>query len=459
MVYQFNMDRYHAVMGKFFIGENAKLPDGRYMGDVNARFYVTQRKAPYAPVLGHTMLSRSLIASQIDDPHARFLAADRADLSSLARKLSLSGSFMGKIRIVDEGTIMFANEPIADVTGPLWNVQLHEVIFEHAFDVPMSVGYRAMKLRDLVGRDSFLSVFSLRRDGDEERSIRVSDAAFISGFDDTSDMEASFQLGMPDVGTMAHYLSESGVLLLRPGGPHFEQLVFERWLDDNPKGTVLLIDTFGYKDGLNHAIAAAMTTPARRTAFKAVRLDSGDLAEAAEYCREELDKHGLNDVGLVLTGDLDIEGISRIQNLTHFPIMGYGIGTKLAAEAKVSGVIFKMSEVDGIRVLKTSDDPAKATLPGDLHVWRCMDEDGMFVKDIIALRGEDLEREKGVSDMFQLLHDFSEIYRTRSPHSLKAFVKWQLSRFKKPLEKYVVERSPGLERLIKETTRRMIDGH
>jgi nicotinate phosphoribosyltransferase len=410
-----------------------------------------------------------LINSQIDVPHIRFLKEDRADLTRLAERLQEDGSFLGEIRIVPEGTIIFANEPFCDVTGPLWNIQLYEVIFEHAFDVPMTVGYRAMEMRRAAGPESFLSVFSLRRDGDSQRSIRVSRAAYISGFNDTSDMEAAFQLGIGSVGTMAHYLVQSFVEYnIHPefdsvgGKKHPERVAFERWLDDNPNGTVLLIDTYGYKKGIVHAIQAGLSSEQRRKAFKGIRIDSGDLIESSKYCRETLDLNGLKNVGIFLTSDLDAKKIKQIKEALDFPIWGYGIGTKLAAEVEsVAGIIFKESMIAGIPILKCSGTPGKETLPGEFQVWRCVDAEGNYVKDIITLIEEPEPRGEDFVSAIPLLQTFwgkgTGIYKNRSTENLKRFIKLQLTKFKVPLEKYPVVLSPKLAVMKQEIAEKIKD--
>lgn len=468
--YEFRMDRYHAVMGNFYIGPFAFSPDMTSLGEKEAVFYITQRKCPYAPVLGHSTLSQSLIESQIDAPHARYLREDRANLTMLAEKLQEQGGFNGSIRLVPEGTIIFAGEPFADIRGRLWNVQLQEVKFEHAFDLPMTIGYRAMEMRRAAGPKSSLSVFSLRRDGDSRRSIRISEAAYIAGFDDTSDLEAAFQLGIRDVGTMAHYLIESfAEYISRPekdpftGKPkHFERIAFERWLDANPKGTVALIDTNDYRAGVTHAIQAALSSPQRKEALKGIRIDSGDLIKEARYCRKRLDANDLKGVGIVLTGDLDADKIKEIKEALDFQVWGYGIGTKLGAEVDaVAGIIFKMSMINNVPILKCSGTPGKETLAGEFQLWRCLDENGNYQKDIISLideaepKGEDFVRAQPLLQPFW--GKSVELYQNRTPQNLKDFVSRQLKRFKVPLAEYPVILSPKVARLKEEIMEKVRD--
>ena len=67
-----DLDRYHATMGDAALKEAARLGD-RLLGETEAVFYVTQRKLPYAPCVGHERLLRSLSAEAPDEERLRFL--------------------------------------------------------------------------------------------------------------------------------------------------------------------------------------------------------------------------------------------------------------------------------------------------------------------------------------------------------------------------------------------------
>ncbi len=187
--------------------------------------------------------------------------------------------FAGTIRAVRPGTIMFPQQPFADITGRFGLTQAQEIKFEHAFDLPMTTASVAMQFRMAAG-DRWLSDFSLRRNGDIERAVDIATYAFIGGFNDTSNMEAAHRLDIPAVGTEAHYWQQAYLEYLyepeiepRTGQPkHFEQVAFERWLDANPNGTTLLLDTIDVYMGAVHASMAATSTAARRKAFKGFRV-------------------------------------------------------------------------------------------------------------------------------------------------------------------------------------------
>src|ERR687886_226846 len=338
-----NIDRYHAAMGDASYKDATRLRD-KSLSEAEATFYVTQRKLPFAPCLGHERLVRSLVESQIDRPRVRFLEQDRGGLKLFADAIE-DMHFVGAVRCVRPGTLTFAGEPFADITGAFGLTQAQEIKFEHAFDLPMTTAALAMQFRMAAG-DRWLSDFSLRRNGDIERAVEVATFAFIGGFNDTSNMEAAHRLDIPAVGTEAHYWQQAYVEYIeqpeiepRTGRPkHFEQVAFERWLDANPNGTTLLLDTIDVHMGAAHAAMAATSTQARRRAFKGFRVDSGDLAKLGRWCLEFFEANGLHGMMPVLTGDLDVEQIKRI--VEEFPqAAGFGIGTKLSSEVEsIAGV-------------------------------------------------------------------------------------------------------------------------
>jgi nicotinate phosphoribosyltransferase len=459
-----NFDRYHAAMGDAAYKPVTRLHD-LALSDAQATFYVTQRKLPFAPCLGHERLVRLLIDSQIDRPRLRFLEQDRAGLKLFAKAIE-DMHFVGTIRAVRTGTIVFAQEPFADITGAFGLTQAQEIKFEHAFDLPMTTASRAMQFRMAAGDHRWLSDFSLRRNGDIERAVDIATYAFIGGFNDTSNMEAAHRLDIPAVGTEAHYWQQAYIEYMyepeiesRTGKPkHFEQVAFERWLDANPNGTTLLLDTIDVYMGAVHAAMAATSTPNRRQAFKGFRVDSGDLAELGSWCLRFFEANGLHGLRSNLTGDLDIQKVKKI--VEEFPeAAGFGIGTKLSSEVPtVAGVIFKQSLIDGRPTLKASNSLEKTTLPGKMQLFRGVDATGNYIGDVIGLEEEEEEVTiPGAARVERLLEAFWENGQHAAIPSIekqKAFVEEQRKRFT-DIANYPVQLSANLQNLRDKLTAQM----
>jgi nicotinate phosphoribosyltransferase len=456
-----NIDRYHAAMGDASYKDVTRLHD-RPLSDAEATFYITQRKLPFAPCLGHARLVRLLVDSQIDRPRLRFLEQDRGGLQRFAKAIE-DIQFVGTIRAVRPGIIVFAQQPFADITGAFGLTQAQEIKFEHAFDLPMTTASTAMQFRMAAG-DRWLSDFSLRRNGDIERAVDIAVYAFIGGFNDTSNLEAAHRLDIPAVGTEAHYWQQSYIEYMyqpeiepRTGKPkHFEQVAFERWLDANPNGTTLLLDTIDVYMGAVHAAMAATSTDARRRAFKGFRVDSGDLAELGQWCLRFFEANGLNDLRPNLTGDLDVGKVRRI--VKEFPrAAGFGIGTKLSSEVPaVAGVIFKQCLIEGKPTLKASNSEEKTTLPGRLQLFRGIDASGNHVGDVTGLDEEEIEI-PGAARVERLLLPFWENGQHAAIPSIekqKLIVEEQRKRFA-DIDNYPCSLSDKLRKLRDDLTAQM----
>jgi nicotinate phosphoribosyltransferase len=228
----------------------------------------------------------------------------------------------------------------------------------------------------------------------------------------------------------------------RTGKPkHFEQVAFERWLDANPNGTTLLLDTIDVHMGAVHAAMAATSNETRRRAFKGFRVDSGNLAELGDWCMRFFAANGLPGLRANLTGDLTVDRVKEI--VKEFPeVGGFGIGTKLSSEVKaVAGVIFKQCVMRDRPTLKASNSEEKITLPGRLQLFRGSDARGMYVGDVIGLDSEEVE-----------------IPEATSVEKQKVFVEEQRRRFG-DIETYPRQLSTRLRELRDDLVKRMRADH
>lgn len=433
------IDRYHAQMGD---ASTRTYFDQEWMSDVPVRFYATQRKLHFAPILGHDRFVSAVGKLELQGYEREFLVKNRLSAFASAQRGGV------KIRAATPGTIMFAEQPFLDASGPFLATQALEIAVEHSFDTPMTVGSRAMDMKRAAGKHTVMD-FSLRRDGDADRAFLVAQASYIGGFDQTSNGDAG-RTGIPWVGTVAHYWQQMFVGFHGQDGKHWQQIAFEKWLDANPQGTTLLLDTISVELGVKHAIAAALSTPERRRAFKAFRIDAGDLFLLACEALWDFRNAGLNGLVPILTGDLDTEQISHIvdqidrsnEELPELDLTVFGVGTKLISEVgRVAGVIYKLSEVDGLPTFKGSKNtPEKATLPGRLQVLRGINKNGSYVGDVTTLENsgdmadsKELLRAKGAVRYAELLQDFVNVpnlnMHLRSFEQQREFVAEQLSKF------------------------------
>ena len=111
--------------------------------------------------------------------------------------------FTGDVWAIDEGTPVFAHEPIMRVTAPLAEAQLVETALIAETMFPTSVASRAARVIEAAAGRSVME-FGARRAHGIDAGIRAARAAYIAGFGSTSIVEAGKRFGIPLSGTMAH---------------------------------------------------------------------------------------------------------------------------------------------------------------------------------------------------------------------------------------------------------------
>ena len=117
--------------------------------------------------------------------------------------------------------------------------------------------------------------------------------------------------------------------------------------------------------------------------IKAVRIDSGDLAEHAHRVRRILDRGGLHQVG-IFASSIDEYVLQQLRQ-QRAPIDGFGIGTRMdtSADAPYLDCAYKLQEYAGIARRKRSE--GKSTWPGRKQVYRRCDPDGLLLEDIVTV--------------------------------------------------------------------------
>lgn len=281
--------------------------------------------------------------------------------------------FTGDVRAAPEGTVLFAQEPLLEVTAPLPEAQLVETYLLNQLTYQTAIASKAARCRLVAGNASLVD-FSLRRVHGAEAGISVARATAIAGFNATSNVDAARLLGLRAAGTMAHSYVEA-----------FPREIdaFRAFAEDFPERVVLLVDTYDTAHGVENAIKVARELAGHNRRITAVRLDSGNLAELSRNARSALDEAGFPDVQIFASGGLDEHAIARL-TAEDAPIDAYGVGTKVgvAEDAPALDSVYKLVEYEGRPVAKLST--AKRTLPGPKQVWR---REGMS-GDLIGLASE-----------------------------------------------------------------------
>ncbi|MEV1121278.1 nicotinate phosphoribosyltransferase [Actinosynnema sp. NPDC049800] len=287
---------------------------------------------------------------------------DRATRAALAEL-----RFTGEVRAVPEGRVVFAGEPLLEVTAPIAQAQLVETALLNFVTFQTAVATKAARCRIAAG-DAGLIDFAARRTHGLEAANAVARASAIAGFDATSYVAAARRYGLVPAGTMAHSYVEAF--------PD-ERSAFRAFAEDFPDDAVLLVDTYDTPSGVRNAVDVARPV--------GIRLDSGDLPTLSRRARQMLDTTGLRDARIVVSGGLDEHGIADLV-ARGAPVDVFGVGTRMgvSADAPSLDTAYKLVEYDGRPVMKLSS--GKVTAPGAKQVFRGPVERG----DVIGLREEPL---------------------------------------------------------------------
>lgn len=288
--------------------------------------------------------------------------------------------FRGKIFSALEGDIVFPNRPVLRVEGTLIETQLIETFVLNMLNFQSLIATKACRMRWISGEKTLLD-FGLRR-AQGPGGYYASRAAFIGGFNGTSNVVAGKDFNIPISGTMAHSFIQS----------YDDELeAFRDFAKYRPQNCVLLVDTYDtLRSGVPNAIIVAKEMEAKGERLLAIRLDSGDLAYFAKRSREQLDNAGLEYVKIAASNQLDEYVIKSLQE-QNAPIDIYGVGTNLVI-GKPNGAldgVYKLAYSNGKPRIKISENIVKITLPHAKQVYRITTSDGTWVgADAIGLSTE-----------------------------------------------------------------------
>jgi nicotinate phosphoribosyltransferase len=285
--------------------------------------------------------------------------------------------FTGEVRAMPEGTAVFAEEPILEVTAPLIAAQLVETAVINLVHLPTLIASKAARAV-IAAEGRSLAEFGLRRSHGADAGMQAARSAWIAGFDSTSNVLAGMQDGIPLSGTMAHsYVSAFGD----------ELAAFRAYARAHPDATVLLLDTYDTVAAAHKAVVVARELAGGGHRLAGVRLDSGDLDALSRAVRQVLDAGGAAGVPIVASGGLDEHDVARLV-AAGAPIDAYGLGTRIdtSADAPSLDLVYKLVRVDGRDVLKLS--PGKETWVGPKAVHRWLGPNGRFARDRLATADE-----------------------------------------------------------------------
>ncbi|EGP5616584.1 nicotinate phosphoribosyltransferase [Enterococcus faecium] len=309
--------------------------------------------------------------------------------------------FKATVRSAREGELVFANEPLIQVEGPLAHCQLVETALLNMVNFQTLIATKAARIKSVIGEDPLLE-FGTRRAQELDAAVWGTRAAYIGGADATSNVRAGKIFGIPASGTHAHSLVQSY------GNDYEAFMAYAK----THKDCVFLVDTYDtLKSGVPSAIRVAKEL-GDKINFQGVRIDSGDMAYISKRVREQLDAAGFTEAKIYASNDLDEATILNLK-MQKAKIDVWGVGTKLitAYDQPALGAVFKLVSIEDdernmMDTIKLSSNAEKVTTPGKKQVWRITRNfDGKSEGDYVTLWDEDPREEEAIY-MFHPVHTF-----------------------------------------------------
>jgi len=352
-----------------------------------AVFHLFFRNAPFG--------NEFAIAAGLEQA-AEYLASLRFEPSDLAYLETLTGSqgaglfdtkfleyladlrFTADVDAIPEGEVVFPNEPLLRVRGPILQGQIVETTLLNQINFQTLIATKANRICRAAAGNPVIE-FGLRRAQGIDGGLSASRAAYLGGCAATSNVLAGKRFGIPVKGTHAH----SWVMSFDS-----ERESFEAYAATMPDNCVFLVDTWDTEEGVRNAIRTGEKLRERGHEMIGIRLDSGDLAELSKRARVLLDEAGFEGAAILASNDLDEFAIADLKE-RGAKIGVWGIGTKLATayDQPALGGVYKLgairenAEAPWEFRMKRSDEPAKSTIPGILQVRRTATKDILFCEE------------------------------------------------------------------------------
>ena len=193
--------------------------------------------------------------------------------------------FTGSIYSMKEGELVFPNEPIMRIEAPIAEAQLIETPILNIVNYQTLIATKASRIRHIIG-DEIAMEFGTRRAQEMDAALWGTRAAFIGGFNATSNVRAGKLFDIPIAGTHAHSMVQAY---------QDEYEAFTKYAESH-KDCTFLVDTYDtLRSGVPNAIKVA-TEQGDKINFQGIRLDSGDVAYLSKQARYMLDEAGFKEV-------------------------------------------------------------------------------------------------------------------------------------------------------------------
>lgn len=357
------------------------------MHNQDAAFHLLFRKNPfngnYALTCGLATVIEYLQAWQFQADDLAYLATlktarDEQMFPNEFLDYLKSLRFTCDVDAIPEGTVVFPNEPLIRIQGPILQCQLIETALLNFVNFQTLIATKASRVCRAAKGESVIE-FGMRRAQGPDGAVSASRAAYIGGCIATSNTLAGKRYDIPVRGTHAH----SWVTAFPS-----ELEAFQAYANIMPHNCTLLVDTFNTLNGVKNAIEVGHQLREAGADLLAIRLDSGDMADLSIKARKLLDEAGFEKTGILASNSLDEYAIQSLKE-NHAKIDSWGVGTNLATahdHPALDGV-YKLAALRDqtgkwLYKLKLSEQEVKISNPGRHQVRRFF-SGNQYITDVI----------------------------------------------------------------------------
>ncbi len=327
----------------------------------------------------------------------------------VVEKLRTLRGFRGSIDAMAEGSLAFAGPasrtdgspllvegvpfaiytPLLQVKTDLLRAKLIETPWLGFVNHMSMVASKAARVV-LAAGDKSVMEFGQRRTH-PAAALDAAWAAWVAGVASTSNVAAFARWGITTTGTMDHFAIQAAE---RAGisRSDTERGFFEAYAHTfEAVPTTMLVDTYDTERGIRHAVEATTRGPMSSWGARqgrpggklgAIRIDSNVTPESVARARRLLEELGSGDTKIYVSDALDEHRVAELRDVAD----GFGVGENIVCSpdsATGIGAVAKLVVNGyGAITMKVAKGTGKATLPGELQVWRYSDH------DLVALASE-----------------------------------------------------------------------
>ncbi|SCN61296.1 nicotinate phosphoribosyltransferase, putative [Plasmodium chabaudi chabaudi] len=321
------------------------------------------------------------------------------------------------IHCMEEGSIVFANEPLITLEGPLLICQILESAILNLINYPTLIATNSMMHKISINQKT-LAEFGCRRAQGPDGALSGSRYAY-AGADFTSNVYASFLYDIPILGTMSHsfilsfkgdqsvpnkYLDNHDFLSIVNKNKEIvhklydcknanesELLAFVAFAQINPKMFISLIDTYStLESGIFNFLIVALSLHEINYKPIGIRIDSGDLKQLSNECKKIfIDISSklnvpFNELKICISNDINEKVIQTFNQDKHHIDM-FAIGTNLiTCQSQPSlGLVFKLVQINNQPCFKITNEHIKSNYPYKKMLYRLYTEDDYVSVDYI----------------------------------------------------------------------------